>query len=396
MTNLTEITTQLRRNMDMLKGILFLILFLAAMSICGRVQAQVTCEPRQKEFTDTISLSGSYYVGNDMPVGSIIGQVNFKNKTPVGIQCVNQTENRVTIYTPFRLSVASEPYGPPVVLDGKPVYPTNIHGVGVQFMAGSIAFAQSYDVIRSWSTSFSPDASSSASGTFYEFSLALIKTGSIETGGELNGSAIPKLQLSLPGDIRNEENNVHGFPMPAQDIIFTGSIKYITQTCKTPNLNVILGDYDIKEFETTDSTPWIDSSIRLENCPTFTGYYNNQNGQNVSGSGTPTGSILNNNVLTVSIQPTAGFMDEASGLIKLTDSPNTAQGVGIQLGYTPNINASPTSPSIIWRGERWNITPPVDGRGSFLISLAARYYKHQSVITPGSANGKVIFTIEYK
>jgi type 1 fimbria pilin len=75
-----------------------------------------------------------------------------------------------------------------------------------------------------------------------------------------------------------------------------------------------------------------------------------------------------------------------------------AGGVGLQLGYNPtNMNASATTPTTIWKpGISWDMQPSNDGRNSFKIPLAARYYQASAHVTAGQANTKVTFNIDYK
>lgn len=345
----------------------------------------------------TVSLTGSYYVGKEMPVGTIIHQFTSIPPSLVGITCTERSFISITMKkTPF-----AEP-APSFSQSGIPftgeIYPTNVAGVGVAMVHGTSAFTF---------TSKSPGSATLGNGgngsvqesisvtsndkTIMGFRVALIKIGDIEDGSEVLASSIPAMRFFIP-----EQPSYPGTPLTLFETRFTGSIHFVSQTCKTPDVDVTLGDYHVNDFKGPGTTtPWTDSSILLENCPTFTGYYG-EKGQQIKGSGTPSGGTLEANSLDISIRPAAGFLDAATGIIKLSETSGSADGIGIQLGYSTDINASPTSPAIHWKGESWTVTPPNDGRSSFRIPLAARYYQNSQSVTPGSADGQAMFTINYK
>ncbi|XQN40152.1 type 1 fimbrial protein, partial [Serratia fonticola] len=62
-----------------------------------------------------------------------------------------------------------------------------------------------------------------------------------------------------------------------------------------------------------------------------------------------------------------------------------------QLGWGESAQA----PTLFNFSAEQSVTLPKDGSSTIRIPLAARYIKTSAVLTPGKANGKVVFTINY-
>jgi type 1 fimbria pilin len=227
-------------------------------------------------------------------------------------------------------------------------------------------------------------------------SIKLIKTGSIAPGSIVDPRTFPSMR-----GIITPPNNV---PVELYSIDFTGSINFITSTCATPDVNVDMGTYGAAQIFNRPgaTTPWVDASITLERCPAFSGRHADTSTQQIISNTYPT---RNDNrvatLLTVSLTPASSIIDTANGVMAVDaagSSGAAATGVGLQLGYTPNnINATATIPSTIWiPGMSWDVQPPNDGTSSFKIPLAARYFQTSNTVTPGPANARVTFNIDYK
>jgi type 1 fimbria pilin len=185
----------------------------------------------------------------------------------------------------------------------------------------------------------------------------------------------------------------------AIDFPQTGWITITTASCQTPEVNVRMGSYNANKFNGKGyTTDWKDASIILQNCPKFSGYYaNHYTGQVFpleGGAANEPSRGRNPNVLTVSLAATDSVGDN---IIGIETGDDAATGVGIQLGYSADINASATPPQKLWtEGTAWDIAPPTDGRNTFKIPLAARYFQVKNTVTPGKANAKIVFNIDYK
>ena len=394
-----------RRNpkwISTIKQGLFLIVTLAGMSQVVHAQAVCTVQnmatvPFQFNVTDT-------YSGNERPVGSTLYRATYSAGSFGGdttVTCPYDT----TMYK--FLTITAEPSGPPVTMPTDfgtvPVYPTNVSGIGVVYFYGNpakfITLTQpsapsTYNLKANVPQRMDTQVSTGTGN----FDVALVKTGPIASGSSVSiAQALPHLALvvSTKQTYDSSALKVVNFPQ-------SGWITITTATCETPDLTVNMGSYDTNKFTGKGySTDWKDASIVLQNCPTFSGYYaNNYTGQVIPLEGGTPGEPSagrNPNTLTVSLTALNPIVDTTNQVMGLDSSDDAATGVGIQLGYTASINAVPTTPQNIWApGKSWDIAPPTDGRLSFKIPLAARYYQTENTVTPGKANAKVTFNIDYK
>lgn len=360
----------------------------------------INCQPSgSSPVTNTITMSGSFYAGNDIPIGTILYQANMNISANMSISCDGPAQD-----IPLLNRVQSAPSGaaqsqPVPGLNGDAwVYPTNIPGVGVAFWAqwnGNNSFSESVSV---------ENGSPMEPGFVYGgvIRMGLIKTGPIDSGSIVQGSSLPTV-IYYAGP----KSPYTGLPATLATFRLQGSVAFITRTCQTPDVTVSMGTYEATKYFTGvgSTTPWKDASIQLQDCPTFTGYYggyssNPNSGQNVFDSGTLSGGTLTKNLLRVSLLPATNIIDPVNGVLEVNangSSGSPATGVGIQLGYTPdNVNASPTNPTTIWHnGDSWSVAPPNDGSANFRIPLAARYYQYNASVTPGPANSQVTFVIDY-
>ncbi|HBV9912369.1 TPA: type 1 fimbrial protein [Klebsiella aerogenes] len=229
--------------------------------------------------------------------------------------------------------------------------------------------------------------------------VAVIKTGPIELSSSLSISQdFPKVAMVL-----STKTTYDPSAMKVVDFPQSGSIIITAATCETQDLTVDMGGHDVNKFIIGKgfTTVWKDASIVLKNCPTFSGYYaNHYTGQVFSSKGgraSEPRAGRNPNILTVSLSALEPLIDTANQVIGLENIDNAATGVGVQLGYSTNIDANPITPQNIWQpGKSWDISPPSDERHSFKIPLAAPYYQVDNTVTPGVANAKIMFNIDYK
>lgn len=202
--------------------------------------------------------------------------------------------------------------------------------------------------------------------------------------GQLLGSSLSPASVSIKIGSAN--------PVIVAKSTFTGSINITSNTCTTPDVNVPLGSHPTSGIGSTST--WTKFNIALSNCPIFYGTYPPVDGAAITWS--PGGAIVYNsrtkNSLTLTLKPLNGVEDEANSVIKLTENTLSAKGVGIQVVHD---NAS--SSVIEFNKEVGSgLILSQKESTSYLIPFKARYFKTQSVITPGVANGAMTFIINYK
>lgn len=363
--------------------------------VCGSMQAaraDVNCTPPgQYPHSTTVPLSGVFYAGNDMPMWSIIYQ------SGIGVEPGYSTS--ITCDAPFNVAgefrATGEPSGAPIMsANGNPIFPTNVPGVGVAFHAVDKFFS---DTQPTPLPGYFVSGSAGTSGTVNSnFSLVLVKTGPIASGAVVNASSFPSVALNVPA-----QAGYSGFPINNLWIAnFTGSIQFVTQTCTTPDVNVDLGQHLPDEFTSVGATTaWQYAPIVMSNCPTFSGYFNT-NRPSAQGSVAPSGGTLTSNLFEVTLTPTTELADAGDPATFLFENttPAAATGMGYQLGYNTDINASTIGSGMVWtKGQApISISAPSDGRATVKIPLFLRYVRYGGRITPGPMNGKVVATINYK
>lgn len=369
---------------------IFIIALLAIIVSATDAMADTSCVALTPQ-SNTVPLSATILSGADLPVGSVIYRLTITSNG-FGLQC-NGAMNNI----PLLFSVSNEP-STPISVAGAPyngavVYPTNLPGVGAAVWYSGNAFTKAMP----FRTSTFNFGSNGVTNTMYfsrNVDISLIKTGAI-SAGFVNGSSLPTIVLYTP-----ETAGYTGLPLNYWTLKFSGVVGVTTGTCTTPNVNVDLGKHDLRTtFKGKGSTTeWVDSSIILENCPAFLGYYPTNNPQKssttaeTSGGTVPSGTATANNLI-VSLTASTGIIDGANGIVALNneDSGLSATGIGVQMGYKSIAN--PT----IWNfSNSWTYSTTNDGASTIKLPLAARYYQYSDVVTPGKANSSVIFTISYQ
>lgn len=268
------------------------------------------------------------------------------------------------------------------------VYQTNVPGIGVWIHQGVYGSAA---VPTSKAASIEPNTSPgygcesgtcTVTGNYKRWDLYFIKTGPI-TSGTIQGAMLPCVQVNYTNDVNAPQNMISNTCM-------TGAINVLSNTCVTPDVNVYLGRHDASELQGKGSTTaWVDSSIKLTNCPAFNGYgpaghwYVDQSGTNSAGT-------AKQNSLQLSFTPTTTVINSGTGVVSLTSAPNAATGVGIQLAYGTTTSATPVN-----LGSSNSYAQPLGSSGDVSLPLVARYIQTEDRVTPGSANGTMTFTINY-
>ncbi|MBC3378695.1 fimbrial protein [Serratia fonticola] len=359
--------------------------------------AVVACEPsRNAPPSYSVPLNPPVIsAGADIPIGTIIFQGNWiGTQTPL-IVCTYDGIP-ITYGTEFSMTQAPLPLSG---LNTGPfagaVYQTNIPGVGVAVSRTSAGpGAKIGTPVRR------PDELVMTAGGTIDYGLAtryvtLIKIGEMTPGNySISAAGFPSVRDSMVNSLTDRP--IQGLPIQLSQATFQGNMTVSTQTCTTPDVNVDLGSHDIREkFKRIGSvSPWVDASISLTNCPTFFGFYNQSNSTLMmnfnTGAGIVSPSISNS--ISLRLTPTSSVIDGTNGVMAIdTTRSDAASGVGIQIGWG---ESSQTPTPFNFSAEK-TLTLPKDGSRTIRVPLAARYIQTAESPTPGKANGKVTFTINY-
>lgn len=342
--------------------------------------------------------------GVDVPVGTVLYQASLIMKD--GTLTIKWPASDVGKYLYYTTTVfVSNTPQPSANLTTGPyaggVYQTGIPGIGVAILraSGIPVTTTKYYVEAQNLLGSELGGLFTQSGESNIRNIALIKTGPLTPGVyTASGANFPTVTQGLDVSQTSHTNAAATSGLPVYNWIFSfqGTITVSAQTCTTPDVAVTLGTYAIAEnFRALNSTtPWIDASIALTNCPKFYGFYNSTNAPMLmnynTGKGTSTTSL--NNTIGVRLTPATSVVDATNGIMAIDSTvAGAASGVGIQLGW----GESSQTPTLFNFATEQTITLPKDGTSTIRVPLAARYIQTSATPTPGKANGKVTFTINY-
>lgn len=369
-------TTLIKRSLNAL------FVVLVAYSSAGLA---LTCKIDVPVRTDAFPLQGgNITVGNELPVGSIIYRQNITStkdyaNAPHG-KCDGSgpyTDRQYIYLTNMPQSLSSWQGG---TYSGK-IYNTNIPGVGVVIARGNTGVNATPFQWYSDTRPSIPDVQ-----VWTTITMILIKTGNI-TPGTVNGSSLPTVTIRNDYTVANSSAVV--FTWKPYTVKFSGGLKVISQTCSVPDYTVDLGSWDIFDIMSKGSSEWRDASIKMSNCPRFYGYIDNAF-NTVHLTGAISGLKYTGNAIGLKLSALYGNINAANGIVKLEPSNNTANGVGIQLA-----SGNKASNTLFNLGNEQKIAVSNSSSTSLDIPLVARYIKTENKVTPGKADSKVIFTINY-
>ena len=322
---------------------------------------------------------GKISVGPDVPIGQVIYRqtINImKNRLPYIVGCDTYPIIKFYKYTQLPLPASA------VKAEGinGTVYETGLKGIGIAFWYSGNAFPTSQVLCGTVAVC----VGTTGEGAFSDFSL--VKIGPVEPG-EIIASNLPSVEYTA-GVSESDSISV-------VKLSFTGSVSISVPSCQIekPNDVVSLGRHNINEFNGKGSyTQWKDASIRLINCPFF---YGNTNYTSAP-AGTFDGATINassyslRNAWSLKLTSGNGVIDSARGVISVSDTEDSAEGLGIQLA------SSPDDTTYLNLSSNYTGAIPADGSSSVTIPLYARYIQTSEVIKAGIANGFVSYTLEYK
>ncbi|NXZ85327.1 type 1 fimbrial protein [Serratia fonticola] len=359
--------------------------------------------------TETVPLSPPVIsAGADIPVGTVLYQGSWVMKNTI-MECQwAQADVGKSFWYSSSTLISNAPLPLSGLMSGPfagAVYQTNIPGIGVVISRSPDGNpimpnrpAVTTDVenpIRQVSNELG-GALNFGGSTRY---VSLIKTGPITPGSfTLSGANLPSIKTMLEQPVNSHPGSVAvaGLPFTFYNINFQGTLTVSTQTCTTPAVAVYMGAYDINEYlgRVGAATPWVDASINLRNCPTFYGFYNATNTTRLMDYNTGLATVSNalNNNIGVRLTPATSAIDAANGVMAIDSTVSgAASGVGIQIGW----GESSQAPTLFNFAAEQTVTLPKDGSPTIRIPLSARYIQTAANPTPGLANGKVTFTINY-
>ncbi|MBC3218629.1 fimbrial protein [Serratia fonticola] len=354
--------------------------------------------------TDIVQLTPpAISAGADIPVGTVIYQGRWiSGSTGISVMDCTSTLDPASMWLNVAWSIEQAPM-PLSSWSGSPfggaVYETGIPGIGIAISRSNNGDAAK---VGQPNYQFPNDVESPITGGHYKPYMAnrviyvsLIKTGVISPGNHtLDASKLPVAGLTIVNPLYHA--STAGLPITVTRVQFQGQLTVSAQTCSTPLVAVAMGEYDIGEYfnRIGSTTPWLDASIRLTNCPTFYGFYNADNSTLMFDYSTGTGLVANStsNSIGVRLTPATSVIDAANGVMEIDSTvPGAASGVGIQLGW----GESSQTPTLFNFSTEQAMTLPKDGSPTIRVPLAVRYIQTASAPTPGKANGKVVFTINY-
>ncbi|MEX1842744.1 fimbrial protein [Enterobacter cloacae] len=382
-----------------IRKIVFILTVLAA--VPGVSHAVVQCRAADGNWaplTEAVNLGGATItVLEDIPVGSIVYQAKYNSKRHSGLTCSGPTTELRAVKAPFSVNYETTPL--PLSSwthpSGGRVYQTNVAGLAV-----AVGFSDKKPAPQTHTTDtfyFSNTAEGITTNTQSKgeiFYLTIIKTGPVAPG-VINGASLPGINVRV-----DQTPGVSGLPVKINFLSFTGQLTVQAPTCKTPDVTVNLGTHEISQkFKGKGSyTDWVSANIPFE-CPAiwFSGYYpSNNTSLEITGGGTLPAGTPTNNQLTLTLEPLNEVIDAANGIMSVDKAEGAATGVGIQLGIPAGFTeyGLPSGGNVDFsKPVIWNML--LNSRPLFW-PLRARYIQTADKVTPGPANGKVVFTVSYK
>lgn len=372
-----------------IRKMFFLFLVLAAPGGCYAV---VNCGTSSSypPLDEVVNLGGGKItVLEDIPVGTIVYQVRYYSSRFAGVYCKADSIDelrRIKVNSTLTYENTPLPLSPWHPAKGL-VYETGVPGLGVAIGYTDKNPAPSYGVYD-----FSSVGTNNMHlGLKQILYLMIIKTGPVSPG-TINATSLPRFI------VRTEPTpGVTMSPFIVNRLSFTGQLNVTAPTCKTPDVTVNLGTHEISQkFKGKGSyTDWVSANIPFE-CPLyFYGYYpDNNTSLAITGGGTLPAGTPTRNQLTLTLEPLNEVIDAANGIMAVDKTEGAATGVGIQLN-TPNNGWEdlPAEGNVDFNKPLlWSL---INSRPVFW-PLRARYIQTADKVTPGPANGKVVFTINYK
>ncbi|MGL5466673.1 MAG: fimbrial protein [Shewanella sp.] len=328
-------------------------------------------------------LKSSITVGRDAPLGTILYRQTYQT---IIIQTICSNDGTVSLQRGYghhpkpKSTWASSPWA-------NAVYETGVPGIGIVFWFSGVAFPNS----STYNHAPAPGVSTIYSWQNHlAFDMDLIKIGPVSPGVIRS--------IDLPSAIVDfQDSSPKRFNMVTVNL--SGDIAVVSQTCQTPDVNVVLGTHSIEPLVagTSNETPRKNFSVMMQNCPVFYG----KGELNAKPIWHPIDGVRQYNEvpndIKISFTPKHGVLDSNAMIAKLDPvqpgNAPAAQGIGIAL-------YDPSGTRYKFDGHFVNVaTPAIGSSADITIPLQAAYTfdtaKPKSDIKPGYGNAAIEFTIQY-
>ncbi|HBU8850343.1 fimbrial protein [Citrobacter sp. Cs237] len=358
-------------------------------------------DPSAYPLNMTFPFNISRLTGSSEPVGTSLynGWISFI--TGINVECTN---NIIPENTQYDWTYESAPLGIWTgdigIYSGK-IYNTGIEGIGMvlQVSNGSTenGWPAQHAVPIKLGTLTEP-GNNSPSNVMNNYTLStnlrfhLIKTGPISYG-TINGALLPTATVKL------EISDGTTLSQQLVRLNFSGIISINKPTCSASEGDKIvrMGSHQKRNFNNIgDASEWVDSSLTMICDDAFYGQggtlnktIRNTDTLNFYVDDYPANKGNAANTWAVRFTSSTGLIDATQGIIALdTSNGDNATGVGIQL------SSAPDDAGVMDLNSGWGGTIDL-GSSTFRVPVYARYIRTGD-ITGGSANGKVIYTIDYQ
>ncbi|WP_080406395.1 fimbrial protein [Burkholderia ubonensis] len=281
----------------------------------------------------SITLSGSLNVPRDAAIGTEIGRMTYVLPSRFNFAYCN-TATRILIDE----VLSSTPHLPPVM---DKVYPTGVQGIGVKFTDDGVALPAQLSMTTQSNTTL-------YLGSNNTYSYVFVVTGPV-SGGTIGASDLPTATFLMDGK-------------PYFSVNAVGVVSINALSCKTPDVSVDMGTVRSADLKSVGSTS---APVAFK----------------VEANGCPAGISK----ITYQFKAPNGVVDPAAGVVALTDD-STAQGIALKLMDESGAALRLDSPYAL------SVKP---GVGSYALPLKAAYYRTSPMISSGSANAILTFTMSY-
>ncbi|BDO14911.1 hypothetical protein KAM644c_39770 [Klebsiella quasipneumoniae subsp. quasipneumoniae] len=379
------------------KGLLALFMLWTGHSQAANVTCRIP-DSRPAQFNE-YTFNGFISAGHELPVGTML--YSAKVSTDYVLECTSPDNSAVG--TAFDIPNSYEFISIPTRLvpgildvDGNNVYETNVPGIGVSVTTvfgppgvGIGSFPMEVKYLDKWVSN----------KNYTVYYIRLIKTGPVSPG-VVNAINFPQVQRVFDTPTAPADVNFSGFPIRHSSTKFNGTIQIVESTCKPEITDMVvdLGSHEVKDFKRENGyfgTPWKDAILRLKDCQ-LRGYYGSQSffgpSAEVPGEISQPDPHFRNKI-GLSVTAMSSLIAGYNYTMALTPSPNNATGVGIQVRlYDKNgfLSGIPLDGK-----EIISVPPPPIDTQSIEYHFIARYVAISDVITPGKANGAVVYTLNY-
>ncbi|HDT4048371.1 TPA: type 1 fimbrial protein [Enterobacter bugandensis] len=329
--------------MQMIKQCFFLLILGSAALFMPHAKATCTSPDLPKEL-NVASIS----VSSTLPVGATIP--GTEQTVHVAGNCYNIAD--------FGLPIVACYYGSGLEIPGLAgVYESGVEGVGVALMndKGQRITGAGGIYCNSTATPLGYVSNESDEAFNFDVTLELVKTSDTVKSGSLS-----QAQSKFGIGVYQHE----GISDP-NTIAYSGNVNVQTVTCSVSpkNLTINLGDFPVSDFVSVGmlSSPAQNFDVTV-NC--------------------------NSNVQPeVKVTSSNGYEPGAAGVIKLTQQPGMATGVGVRMLFDDHLATFDTYV---------NTQSQAIANQTLAIPFEVRYEQTSDVVTPGPANTVATVTLAYK